>query len=881
MIRGFTARLAWREGRAAYGRLSVFVTSIALGVGSLVAIHSFRADVQRSLGDQARALLGADVRISSNRAFPETFEAVLDSMAAQERDVARTTTLASMVLDIRSQGVRLFQIQGVDPGYPYYGEVTSTPNAAWREIHEDPGAVADPAVFIQLDAAIGDTLLIGEARVVLRGEVTGLPTELGFQSAIGPRIYISRAQVPATGLLTFGSIARYHANFRMPEREDRDEFWNRNHELLEANQLRYTTAGVRAQEMSAAVEDVSRYLGLMGLAALFLGGIGVASAIHVYIREKVITVAVLRCLGALQRTLFTAYLLQAAGLALVGSALGVALGMAVQRGLPVVLSGLLPAGVTTQVSWLALGTGVLLGVWVAIMFALGPLLEVRGVSPLIALRHEFEPPKRTDAQRIGAFVLLALTLVGLTVLEAPSPNQGIGFAVVLGGVALSLWATARVLILATRRFFPHGMSYPVRQGVSNLFRPRNQTVSVTLALGFGAFVIGTVGLVESSLTQAFTLEAGAGRWNLLLFDVQSDQRATVESFVDSRASGRLAVTPLVPSRLSAINGTPVEALLERPRGERPSSWAMRREYRHTYRADLSGSEVMVAGAWWDESRVEGGDAAAGAAITGDGAAGDALAGNRSASGRMAGDGSDGVARISMEADLAESLRVGLGDQLTWDFGGVPVESRITSLRTVDWARFETNFYVVFEPGALEEAPQTAVILARIEGERERAEMQRDLVVRFANVSVLDLSLLQRTIDDILQRANQGIRFLGVFSTVAGVLVLIGSLSTSRYQRMRESALLKTLGARRRVVLKILTVEYAVLGSLATTAGLVLAIFAGWLMTWTVFEVPFRLDLARIGTVWLWVTAVTVVVGLIGSRGVISRPPLAVLRDVAG
>ena len=856
MIRGFAARLAWREGRAGYRRLSVFVSSIALGVGSLVAIHSFRADVQRSLGDQARSLLGADVRVSSRRAFPETFDAVLDSMAAQGRDVARTTTLASMVLDTRSQGVRLFQIQGVDSGYPYYGEVTSTPNAAWREIHEGPWAVADPAVFIQLDAVVGDTLLIGEARFVLRGEVTGLPTELGFQSAIGPRLYISRARLPGTGLLTFGSIARYHANFRMPEREDRAEFRDRNGELLEANQLRYTTAGIRAREMSSAVEDVSRYLGLLGLAALFLGGIGVASAIHVYIREKVITVAVLRCLGALQRTVFTAYLLQAAGLALIGSVLGVGLGMAVQRGLPLVLSGLLPVGVTTQVSWLALGAGILLGVWVAIMFALGPLLEVRGVSPLIALRHDLEPPKRTDVLRIGAFVLLALTLVGLTVMEAPSRNQGIGFAIVLGGVGLSLWATARVLILATKRFFPHGMSYPVRQGVSNLFRPRNQTVSVTLALGFGAFVIGTMGLVEGSLTQAFTLEAGVGGWNLLLFDVQSDQRTTVEDFVDSRASGPLEVTPLVPSRLLAIKGTPVEVLLEAPRGERPQSWAMRREYRHTYRSELTGSEALVAGAWWDEPPVDDGD-------------------------QEAGDGVAGVARISMEADLAESLRVGLGDHITWDFAGVPVESRITSLRSVDWARFETNFYVIFEPGTLEEAPQTAVILARIEGERERAELQRDLVVRFANVSVLDLSRLQATIDAILQRANQGIRFLGVFSTVAGVLVLIGALSTSRYQRMRESALLKTLGATRRVVLKGLTVEYAVLGSLATAAGLVLAIFAGWMMTWTVFEVPFRLDLARLGSVWLWVTAVTVVVGLIGSRGVVSRPPLAVLRDVAG
>ena len=851
MIRGFAARLAWREGRAAYRRLSVFVSSIALGVGSLVAIHSFRADVQRSLGEQARALLGADVRVSSRRAFPEAFDAVLDSMARLERDVARTTTLASMVLDIRSQGVRLFQVQGVDSGYPYYGEVTSTPNAAWAEIHDGPWAVADPAVFIQLDAAIGDTLLIGEARFVLRGEVVGLPTELGFQSAIGPRLYISRGRLPSTGLLTFGSIVRYHANFRMPEREDRDEFYDRHSELLRANQLQYTTAGVRAQEMSSAVEDVSRYLGLMGLAALFLGGIGVASAINVYIREKVVTVAVLRCLGALQRTVFTAYLLQAAGLALIGSVLGVGLGMLVQRGLPLVLTGLLPVGVTTQVSWLALGAGIALGVWVAVMFALGPLLEVRGVSPLIALRHDFEPQKRMDFLRVGAFVLLALTLVGLTVLEAPSPDQGIRFAIVLGGVALSLWAMARVLILATRRFFPHGMSYPVRQGVSNLFRPRNQTVSVTLALGFGAFVVGTVGLVEESLTQAFTLEAGAGRWNLLLFDVQPDQRETVEGFVGPLSSGPLEVTPLVPSRLSAINGTPVETLLERPGGERPSRWAMRREYRHTYRAELSGSEGLVAGAWWDEPLVADRDEAA------------------------------GVARISMEVDLAESLRVGLGDHITWDFAGVPVESRIMSLRSVDWARFETNFYVIFEPGTLEEAPQSAVILSRVEGAQERAELQRDLVVRFANVSVLDLSLLQETIDTILQRANQGIRFLGVFSTVAGVFVLIGALATSRYQRMRESALLKTLGARRRVVLQILTVEYAVLGSLATAAGLVLAIFAGWMMTWTVFEVPFRLDLGRIGTVWLWITGVTVAVGLIGSRGALARPPLAVLRDVAG
>jgi putative ABC transport system permease protein len=278
---------------------------------------------------------------------------------------------------------------------------------------------------------------------------------------------------------------------------------------------------------------------------------------------------------------------------------------------------------------------------------------------------------------------------------------------------------------------------------------------------------------------------------------------------------------------------------------------MRRQYRHTYRSELSDSEGLVAGAWWDEPPLSGDDQRA------------------------------DVVRISLEVEVAERLRVGLGDRLTWDVAGVPIESQITSLRSVDWARFRTNFYVVFEPGSLEEAPQSAVMLARVDGERQRAELQRDLVLRFANVSVLDLSRLQQTIDDILRRANQGIRFLGVFSTVAGVLVLIGALSTSRYQRMRESALLKTLGARRSVVLKILAIEYAVLGSLATTAGVVLAIAGGWMMTRFVFEVPFQLDLVRLGTVWIWVTMVTIVVGLIGSRGALSRPPLAVLRDVTG
>lgn len=846
MSRGFAFRLAWREGRASYRRLSVFMGSISLGVAALVAIHSFKEDVQRSLSEQARVLLGADVRVSSNRPFPAEFEQVIDSMVAVGREIAQTTTLVSMVLDERSEGVRLFQIQAVDPGFPYYGEAISEPADAWTEIHDGNLAVADPAVLIQLDARVGDTLAIGEGRFVLIGTVRGLPTDVAFQTAIGPRIYIARSRLADTALLTFGSIARYHANFMLPEREDRDELWNRNEELFERHRLRHTPAEFQAQQMSSAVDDLARYLGLIGLAALFLGGIGVASAIHVYVREKVVTVAILRCLGARQGTVFLAYLLQAGGLALIGSVAGVALGLGIQRVLPFALAGVLPSEVHSNFSPLAASAGVLLGVWVALVFAIGPLLEVRGVPPLLALRHDFEPARRLDLAKVGALVLLLVTVLGLTVIEAPSPAQGVAFSAGLGVVGLVLWGSARALMRATRRFFPKGMSYPVRQGVSNLFRPQNQTVAITLALGFGAFVIGTISLVEGSLIQEFTLEVGEGRPNLLLFDVQPDQRSTVEAFVEARSTGGASVTPIVPSKVAAINGTAVAELLEAPREERPQGWALRREYRHTYRADLTDSEELVAGEWWTGPREDG-----------------------------------ELPRISMEADLATSLRVGIGDRITWDFAGVLLETRVTSLRVVDWTRFETNFFVVFEPGDLEDAPQTAVMLARVEGERGRAEFQRDLVRSYTNISVLDLSRLQESIDTILTRANQAIRFLGVFSTVAGVLVLMGSLATSRYQRVRESALLRTLGAQRNVVLQILMVEYLALGSLATLAGLLLAVGAGWLVAVQVFSVPFRLDVIRLGAVWMGIVMVTLLVGMLGSRGVLRRPPLAVLRDVAG
>ncbi len=847
---GFSWRLAWREGRASYRRLGVYMASITLGVGALVAIHSFQRDVTRALDDESRTLLGADIRISSRRPLSEDLDPVFDSLLASGAGVARTITVASMVLDVRSDRVRLAQVKGVEPGYPFYGPLATNPPGIWGRVHEGRVAIVDPAVLIQLNAEIGDSLRIGNSTFLLAGTVTGLPTELGFQTAIGPRVYVGFPRLAEAGLLAFGAVARHRVNIRLPAREDQDALWKDHEDLFQSVQVSYTTAQGQAQDLTSAVGSLSRFLGLVGLAALLLGGIGVASAIHVYVKDKLVTVAILRCLGATQGSVFQAYLLQSAVMGLLGSLLGAGLGVAIQFVLPGLLADVLPVAVTPRVSWAALSAGLAIGVWVSLIFAVGPLLDIRGVPPLLALRSDVEPVRRRDPWRWIVNAALILTLVGLSIFEAPGVAAGLAFAGGLIATGLILWATAAALMRATRRFLPASASYPVRQGVSNLFRPQNQTVAVTLALGFGAFVVGTVMQVEGNLARQFTLQQVEGRPNVLLFDVQVDQASGVEALLSRATSGTIESTPLVPGRLTAINGEDVERLAQGPSGERPDRWALRREYRHTYRAELSGSEGLVEGTWWPETP------------------------------EARWTGSD-LPLVSIEYDLAGSLKVGVGDRLTWNIGGTEIETEIASVRTVDWARFETNFFFVFEPGSLDRAPQTAVMLARIESEDQRAQFQRELVDAFPNVSVLDLSNLQKALDTILSRVSQAIRFLGGFSIVAGLIVLAGALSTSRYQRRREGALLRTLGARRRLIVKILLAEYLALGTLASATGLALALGAGWLLIGGLFEFDFEPLVVRLFVAWLVVVALTVCMGMLGSRGVLGRRPLEVLREAGG
>ena len=844
MTARFAVVMAWREARGSR-RLALTVGAVSLGVAALVAINSFSANVTASVRAQARALLGADLEVRSRSAFPDSIAAVLDSVARSGVPVARVTTFASMALAERSGAAHLVEVRAVEAGFPFYGTVTTEPAGLWDRLGDGRAVLVDPAVLVQLDARVGDTLAVGDARFAVAGVVTGAPGDVGLRAAIGPRLFLPARYLAETNLLRFGSLAQYRAYLRLPDDAVLQAFLNRHNALFQRHRIGTDTVSEQEEDLTDALGRLARFLGLVGLVALLLGGLGVGSAVRVFVRDRLDAAAVLRCLGAPSGTVLAIHLIQAVALGLAGAVVGVLLGIAVQAVLPAVVRDFLPLEVTVRVSWPTVLAGLAIGAGTAALFALPPLLELRAVTPLRALRRDVDAAlPRRDPARLAALAALLGALTLLSVWQAPSPGMGLAFAGAVVVTAGVLWLVATGLMRATRAWFPARASYVVRQGVANLFRPQNQTVAVVLVIGFGVFLIATLYVVQRNLVDQFALDRRPDRPNLVLFDVQQDQKDGVAALLARRGVTPRDLTPLVPGRIAALDGRGLDALAA-DSGPGPSRWALRREYRNTYRDTLVASERLVAGAWWDGPREPG-----------------------------------TPARISLEQDVAAELGVAVGDRITWNVQGVQIETRIASLRAVDWARFEPNFFVVFEPGVLERAPQTFVLLGRADDPTLRAELQRDVVRAYPNVSALDLTEVQRTLDGILSKVSLAIRFMALFSVASGLLILIGALRASRLQRLREAVLLKTLGASGAQVRGILLTEYVAWGSFAALTGVLLAGVGGWALVTQVFEIDFRLPALGLAAVWAVVCALTAAVGLATSAEVLRGTPLQTLRELS-
>jgi putative ABC transport system permease protein len=843
--------LAWRESRTARRRLLLYMSSISLGVAALVAIDSFSANIIQSVKDQSRALMGGDVSFNSNKPLPPAVDSLFDSLSHHGISFARVTTFPSMAVVPRTTGTRFVQVRGVTDNYPFYGQIITEPAGRWPMLHQGANAIVDPSLLTSLNARIGDTLRLNFGTFTIIGTIKDVPGAVGIAEMLGPRVFIPAKYIAETQLLVFGSIAERTVLAKLPSGLDPDKFIKPLKPRLDAQQVRSRTVTQSEMATADAIDNLSNFIGIVGLVALLLGGIGVASGVRAFVARKIDTVAVLRCLGASSGQVLSIYVVQAAVMGLAGAAAGAALGVAIQFILPLALTEVLPIDVQVALVPSAVLTGLAVGGWIALIFALRPLLALRNVSPLQTLRRDTDADvlrmRWTDVPRIAVDVALVLSVVLIALSRAPTVKQALWISAATGFAILALAASAGFLSWAARKGLRTRWPYVVRQGVANLYRPGNQTRAVTLALGFGAFLVSTLYLVQGNVLRRFTTAASEARGNVIFFDVQQDQETGLDSIVRATRHQVVTTAPVVTMRIAAINGKKVSDMKPVTPGSRGrAQWALRREFRSTFRDKPAASETIVGGKWF------GANALKAAPDTGE---------------------------ISLEDGIAKELDVKLGDLITWNVQGVEIPTRITSLRKVVWTRFEPNFFVVFPPPLLEAAPRQYLVLAQVKDPAAVTLLQRAVVNRFPNISSIDLTAIKRTVDRIVEKVSLAIRFMALFSLAVAIPVLFSAVSATRRARIREGVLLKTLGATRGQIARILLAEYSLLGVLGGLTGMLLSIAGAWAVVRYIFKTPFAPSLLPIAGIAAVIVGLTLLIGLLAGRDVFRETPIAALRDV--
>ncbi len=848
-------RMAWRDSRRSRGRLLVFSTALTLGVAALVAIGSVGWNLQRAIHDQARTLVGADLIVEARAPLDADAERFVTSLGST--DIARETRLASMTQFPKSGGSRLTQIRALTGDYPFYGQIETRPPEAAKAFLDGKGALLEESLLLQYGAHVGDPISIGGETLPILGAVTKLPGEANAFASIAPRVLIPRDRLPAA-LTVRGSLVRYFTYLKLPAGANVEKLVGDHKDGFKKRLLETDTVAHRERQLGRVFTDVNRFLNLVSFVALLLGGIGVASAIQAHLKTKLRTVAVLRCLGASSQQTLVIYLIQALALGLVGAIGGAVVGVALQSIAPVFLRGVLPVDLRFGISWLAVGEGIGVGFLTCALFVLLPLLPVRRTPPLLALRSAFESSeadvsaaRRRDPFRWLAYGLLFVALLLFPWLQSQDRRLGFGFSgglfVAFGLLALVAWG----LMKAARRWFPQSWPFEWRQGLANLYRPNNRTLVLVFTLGLSTFLLLGMTLTKDILLKQFDKKGdNATQPNLVFFDVQTDQKDAVAAAVRAHQLPVMGVVPMVTMRLVSARGQTVDQLADEKPGkgqERIDGWRLHHEYRSTYRDRLIDSETLVRGSLTPH-------AAEGSGV----------------------DPAKPVP-VSVEEDMAKNLRLHVGDPLVFDVQGIPFATTVGSIRKVDWSRFEPNFFVVFPTGVLEAAPTFNVLVTRAPDATISGQTQADVVKQFPTVSAIDLSLIVSTIKGIIDKATAAVRLLSVFTVGTGLLVLAAAILTGRYERVKEGVLLRTLGASRRQIFRILTVEYFCLGSLSAFTGILLAAAGNWALATFVFKLPWAPSPLAMVACWFIVAGLTVAIGLLASRGVCDHPPLEILR----
>ncbi|HET9915914.1 MAG TPA: FtsX-like permease family protein, partial [Candidatus Binatia bacterium] len=808
-------RMAYRDSRRGFFRLLLSMSCVILAVALVVLAFSFRENLLASIRSQSKSLLGADLALDSREPFSKDDEKLIHSLGG---DQSRQVGFTSMVTFSANGESRLVQVRAIGGRFPYYGALETTPALSLESFHSGANALVDENVLLQFNAKVGDGIKLGDQEFRILGSLRKIPGESLAFSLISPRIYIPLDFLDRTKLIQKGSVVRYRVFFKFAEGTQVDRIVKEIAPQLPRLQLDADTVSRRTESIAANMENLSRFLRLAVFVAVLLAGIGVASVTYVYAKEKAQAAALLRCIGARPRDTVSVYLLQLLFLTIFCSAAGAGLGVWAQSYLPEVLKDFLPVVPVIEISPMGIAAGVVTGMTTAFLFALLPLISLRRISPLMALRASYDE----EARGKDPLVIVIVLLIGLLVLAFASATlgswrQGAMFAGAVLLVFVLLAMLARVGALVMRRVAPRFLTFSWRQGLANLHRPSNQTSAVMLAIGLGTFLLVALHGAQDTLLRQVDRRIGQNEPNLVLFDVQNEQRKGIGELFSRFKIPRHAEVPIVTMRLAAVKGRRVEEIRADVSAKIPG-WALRREYRSTYRGALSGTEKLVKGDWIAKA-----------------------------------DERAQPIPVSVEKGIAETLGVDVGDALQFEIQGVPINTLIANLREVDWQRVQPNFFVVFPEGVLEKAPQFFAVVGRAPSSQASAQMQRAVLERFPNVSAIDLSLILSTLNSILDRVAGAMRFVAWFTLLTGFTVLASAVLGSRGYRVRESILLRTLGAARGQILSSIVAEYVFTGAIASIAGAILGILASLGLSYYFFGTAITIAPLPVLTIILAVT----------------------------
>lgn len=843
---GWLFKMAWRDSRKNRSRLFLFISSIILGIAALVAVYSFKHNLQNDIDKQAKILTGADLIIESKKLPGKKAMALLDTLGSQ-RSAERS--FASMLYFIKSQQSRLVQIRALEGAYPYYGTIETTPLSAASSFKTGQRtALVDKTLMLQFNAKTGDSIKVGELSFKIEGAIDKVPGQTGIAATVAPVVYIPLKYLEQTGLTKIGSRIQYKYYFKYNSPNEVDKILKNIQPVLEKEGLETETVASKKEDTGRSFKDVSRFLSLSGFIALLLGCIGVGSSIQVYIREKLSSIATLRCLGVKSSEAFLIYLIQITAIGLVGAIGGALLGTIIQFLLPAVLKDFIPVEISVQISWWAIAQGILLGIIISVLFALPSLLSVRHISPLNALRLSFEKHRmKPDPLKWVVYAFIILFILTFTRLQMNSWIQALAFT---GGILIAfalLFVLSRLLMWIVRNLLPDQAGYLWRQGFANLYRPNNQTLMLTVSIGLSTAFIGTLFLVQGILMNRITLSSDAHQPNMVLFDIQPAQQQKVTALVRSHKLPVISQVPIVTVRIEEINGKNSATVAHNdstanPDQQEPSQRAFRGELRVTFQDSLTSAEKVIAGEW---------------------------------TGKV--NSPRHIVYVSLEENYAKRIHVGVGDKIVFNVQGMLIPTVVGSIRTVNWNRMQTNFRVVFPTGILEDAPKFHVLMTHVPSSKVSADFQASVVRTFPNVSVIDLGLILKTLDQLLSKIGFVIQFMAAFSMATGWIVLLSAVLTSKGQRLRESVLLRTLGASRRQILMITALEYFFLAVVAVGAGLILAIGGSWALARFSFAGSLKPPVWSLTIFFVSTVLLVVITGVLSSIKILNRPPLEILR----